>query len=88
MSKFLHLGMDLESVVSLATRAPAAILGLQDRVGTLRPGAEGDVCLCKLEQGAFTLYDCAGQREVAAQKLVVLQVVKGGQLVGMGPHIA
>jgi len=88
MSKFLHLGMDLESVVTLSTSAPAAILGLQDRLGTLRPGAEGDVCLCRLEQGAFPLYDCAGQREIAAQRLVPVNVVKGGQLASMGPYIA
>ena len=33
------------------------MLGLQDEVGTLRPGALADVALFRIERGDFTFYD-------------------------------
>ena len=39
LSKFLHLGMSLPEVIRAATARPAEILGLDQEVGTLRPGS-------------------------------------------------
>jgi dihydroorotase len=57
MSKFLAIGMSLPQVVEAATARPAAVLGLQNEVGTLKPGVLADVALFRLEKGDFTLYD-------------------------------
>jgi len=57
MSKFLALGMTFPQVVAAATSRPAAVLGLQNEIGTLQPGALADVALFRLEQGDFPFYD-------------------------------
>ncbi|MCS7054611.1 MAG: amidohydrolase/deacetylase family metallohydrolase [Thermoflexales bacterium] len=57
MSKFLALGMSLEAVVRATTIRPAQVLGLQDEVGTLKPGAYADVALFRLCEGDYTFYD-------------------------------
>ncbi|MEZ4663107.1 MAG: amidohydrolase family protein [Caldilineaceae bacterium] len=45
LSKFLALGMSLPDVIYAATARPAAVMGMQDEVGTLKPGALADVAL-------------------------------------------
>ena len=87
MSKFLHLGLGLSQVVERATWAPARILALDDRIGTLKQGAEGDLCLFRLQSGAFPLHDCVGCSETGASLLAPVHVFKGGRLCGMGPRI-
>lgn len=57
MSKFLALGMTLPDVVRASTSRPAEVLGLQDEVGTLKPGALADVALFRVEQGRYPFYD-------------------------------
>ncbi len=57
MSKFLAIGMTLPQVIEAATTRPAAVLGMQNEIGTLRPGALADVALFKVDQGSFTFYD-------------------------------
>ncbi|MCB0060637.1 MAG: amidohydrolase/deacetylase family metallohydrolase [Caldilineaceae bacterium] len=57
MSKFLALGMTLEEVIAASTSRPAEVMGMQDEIGTLKPGALADVALWALEEGDFTLYD-------------------------------
>jgi dihydroorotase len=57
LSKFMLLGMSFEETVEAATARPARIMGLQDEVGTLRPGALADVALFRIERGEHTFYD-------------------------------
>ncbi len=57
LSKFLALGMTFEEVIRASTSRPAEVLGLQDEVGTLKPGTYADVALFRLEQGQYPLYD-------------------------------
>jgi dihydroorotase len=57
LSKFMLLGMSFAEAVHAATARPAQVLGLQDEVGTLKPGALADVALFRIEPGAFTFYD-------------------------------
>ncbi|MCB0140344.1 MAG: amidohydrolase/deacetylase family metallohydrolase, partial [Caldilineaceae bacterium] len=47
LSKFLALGMSLPDVIYTATARPAAVMGMQNEVGTLKPGALADVALFK-----------------------------------------
>ena len=57
LSKFLLLGMNFTEVIEASTIRPAQVLGLQDEVGTLKPGAFADVALFRIEQGDYTFYD-------------------------------
>jgi dihydroorotase len=53
----MALGMSFAETVQAATARPAQVMGLQDEVGTLRPGALADVALFRIEPGEFTFYD-------------------------------
>lgn len=57
LSKFMALGMSFPEVIRAATERPAAVLGLEKEVGTLRPGALADVALFQIVEGDFTFYD-------------------------------
>ena len=78
MSKFLMLGMSLYEVVRRSTATPAEKLGLAGRLGTLSPGAEGDVTVLRLESGQFRFLDCAGEERIGSKRLEPIAVVKGG----------
>ena len=80
LSKFLHLGMKLEEVIRLGTEAPAKVIGKSGELGTLRPGAVGDVTISKLEEGRFQLSDSGGRRVVeAARRLIHVKTIKAGR---------
>ncbi len=80
-SKFLHLGMPLERVISKVTNVPAEFLGLAGAAGTLRPGAFGDVVVLDEEEGEFQLEDTVGVKEVGRRMLRPVCVLKGGKVI-------
>lgn len=45
MTKFLNMGLSLETVVAACTSAPARTLGMRGKLGTLAPGAFADVAI-------------------------------------------
>ena len=53
----MQLGMSFEQTIEAATARPARIMGLEDQLGTLRPGALADVALFRIERGDHTFYD-------------------------------
>jgi dihydroorotase len=88
LSKLLHLGLPLPAVIAAATArvgehlAHVAPAGL----GTLAPGAPGDLSLLERQQGSFALVDgehrlSAGVTEHARERLVARSVVRGGVVV-------
>ena len=80
LSKFLHLGMRLDEVIRLGTEAPAEVIGKSNELGTLRPGAVGDVTISKLEEGRFELSDSGGRRIVeGTHRLTHVKTIKGGR---------
>ncbi|RIK41498.1 MAG: amidohydrolase/deacetylase family metallohydrolase [Chloroflexi bacterium] len=85
MSKFLALGMSFAQVVEAATSQPAGVLGMQQEIGTLRPGALADVALFRIEQGNFTFYD-VHMNERKGKELIrnTLTIVNGREL----PHMS
>jgi dihydroorotase len=85
MSKFLHLGMSLTDVVRATTIRPAELLGMEDQIGTLQPGASADVALCTLDTGEFPLSDVHGNTRVAHQMLRNTRTILRGQDLPMRP---
>ncbi len=81
MSKFLALGMPFDDVVRATTIRPAAVLGLQDGLGTLRPGARADIALFEIERGHFTFYD-VDMQPYAGDELIrnTLTIAEGRRL--------
>ena len=57
LSKFMALGMSFAEVIEAATAHPAEVLGMQDEIGTLKPGAYADVALFQIVRGDFPFYD-------------------------------
>jgi dihydroorotase len=80
MSKFLHCGMELYDVVGCTTQAPAQTMGLGGALGTLRPGADGDVTILSLDEGEFTFTDAEGSTTQAKRKLNPVGTIKGGRV--------
>lgn len=87
MSKFLHLGMSLEQVIAHSSWIPAKILGLEEDLGTLKPGTQADVTLLRMNRGTFPLYDCVGQMEEASRLLLSVHTIKHGHLSTIGPTV-
>ncbi|MCS6847700.1 MAG: amidohydrolase/deacetylase family metallohydrolase [Anaerolineae bacterium] len=85
MSKFLALGMSLEEVVRATTIRPAEVLGLQDEVGTLKPGAYADVALFKLCKGDYTFYDVFMNARKGRQLLCNTLTIVNGQPMARTP---
>src|SRR5262249_8961580 len=60
ISKYLSLGLDLESVVKACTAAPASVLGMEGKLGTLAPGAFADLAVFQLKEQPTELRDVTG----------------------------
>jgi dihydroorotase len=84
MSKFLHLGLPLSDVIYRSSTRPAEMIGMGDRLGTLRPGALADVTLLELRQAPVQLSDAGWNVPVetitADQFLAPVGVIRDGEL--------
>lgn len=69
MTSMLALGLRLEQVVPMVTSNCAAMLGMQDEIGTLRPGVGADVSVLDDVTGRFVLQDNEDTRVVAERLL-------------------
>jgi dihydroorotase len=69
MSSMMALGLSLEQVVPMVTTNAAAMLGLSDELGTLRPGAVADVSVLSDNRGRFVLRDNE-KTQVVAERLL------------------
>ena len=78
VSKFHALGMPLADAIAASTSRPAEILGLQDSIGSLGVGMEGDAAIWEQRQGRFVWHDMAGHNVDGALRLDTFATVKGG----------
>ena len=78
MSKMLHLGMDLQSVVAAATINPARSIGWADRIGSLKPGMTADIAVIKIETGSFQLSDSHHVLETVHRRLSAVFTILAG----------
>jgi dihydroorotase len=86
LSKFLAMGVALEDVVERATATPARLLGLEGRIGTLRPGAAADVALFDVRQGSFSFYDIDRDVRTGDRLLVNTLTIVGGRVLERRPE--
>ena len=82
MSKFLVLGFTLEQVIAMATLAPARVIERVEGLGTLQPGAPGDVSVLELVEGPVEFVDTRGNRRTGKAYLKPAQTVTAGVAFG------
>jgi dihydroorotase len=57
MSKMIGLGFKLEEVITMATAAPASVIGRIPKHGTLQIGAPADLSILEIVEGAVSFVD-------------------------------
>lgn len=80
MSRFLNMGMPLESVVRCATWNPARA-ARRTELGNLSPSAPADITVLNVQNGNFGFVDMYGARLRGTQKLVCELTVRAGKVV-------
>ena len=65
MTELLALGVPLGTIVPMVTSNAARMLGLQDEIGSLRPGVAADVTVLADERGRWKLADNEGTTVMA-----------------------
>ena len=60
MSSMLALGLPLERIVPMVTTHPAAMLRMENEIGSLKPGVAADVSVLHDERGRWSLRDNEG----------------------------
>jgi dihydroorotase len=78
MSKFLCLGIDLATVIKLATVNPAKAIKRPD-LGTLKIGSIGEATVIDLAAGKFDYADSLGERMTGDKRLLSAGVVLAGR---------
>jgi dihydroorotase len=79
MTGLLACGVPLEKIVPMVTTNAAAMLGLADEIGNLRPGTVADVSVLADERGRWTLRDNEGTEAVAERLLRPLFCLRTGR---------
>ncbi|MBV8167995.1 MAG: amidohydrolase family protein, partial [Alphaproteobacteria bacterium] len=80
MSKLMHFGVSLDEVVLRATLRPAQILGMENEVGSLAPGARADVAVFELRDEPVELHDSDGHSVMAKRRLINHLTLRGGRV--------
>ena len=78
VSKFHAMGMPLADAIAASTSRPAQVLGLEDSIGSLAVGMEGDAAVWERRQGRFVWHDMAGHNVDGSLRLDTFATVKGG----------
>jgi dihydroorotase len=80
MSKFLAIGMDLQSVIRASTWAPAQVIK-REELGTLSVGSDADIAILNIRKGKFGLFDYTGYKIEADKKLECEMTIRAGKIV-------
>ncbi|MCE5345602.1 MAG: amidohydrolase/deacetylase family metallohydrolase [Bacteroidales bacterium] len=80
MSKFLAMGMDLQSVIKASTSEPARIIQ-REELGNLSVGSEADIAILNLRQGKFGLFDYTGYKIETDKKFECEMTIRAGKIV-------
>jgi dihydroorotase len=80
LSIFMAMGMDLPSVISRSTWAPAQAIK-REELGNLSVGSVADIAVIGVRNGKFGFRDIEGNRHEGKQKLECELTVRGGRVV-------
>jgi dihydroorotase len=79
LNKCIAIGMSIEEVVAAATSAPARAVGLDNEVGSLKPGLMADMALFELERGTYRYYDVKMDMREGHERLKHSLTIVGGR---------
>ncbi|MES3019284.1 MAG: amidohydrolase/deacetylase family metallohydrolase [Bacteroidota bacterium] len=80
MSKFLAMGMDMQTVIKLTTQAPAKQIQRED-LGNLSIGSEADVAVFSVRKGDFGFTDVRRDKVKGTEKLEAELTIRAGNIV-------
>jgi dihydroorotase len=80
MSKFLAMGMDLQSIINASTWTPAKIIK-REELGNLSVGSEADITILNVRKGKFGLFDYTGYKIQSDKKLECEMTIRAGKIV-------
>jgi dihydroorotase len=80
MSKFLVMGMNLDSVIRATTSNPAKEIKRED-LGNLSVGSDADIAILNLREGKFGFFDYKGYKIEGDKKLECEMTIRGGKIV-------
>jgi dihydroorotase len=79
LNKCIAIGMSVNDVVAAATSAPAHVVGLDNEVGSLKPGLMADIALFELEHGTYRYYDVNMDMREGHERLKHSLTIVGGR---------
>lgn len=80
MSKFMAMGMDLQSVIKASTLNPAQVIK-REELGNLSVGSEADIAILNIRKGKFGLFDYTGVKLETDKKLECEMTIRAGRIV-------
>ena len=85
LSKFMALGLDLNTAVTAATANPAKAMGMSGRIGTLRPGANADITILELREKPMRFTDKFGNTHTGDRILIPVMTIHNGRFAYCSP---
>jgi dihydroorotase len=79
ISKFLLLGMPLPDIIRRTTLNAVQAFNFEEQIGTLTPGAEGDVSVFEIQEGNFTFTDSYRKTRQGRKRLAPVVTVRAGK---------
>lgn len=80
MAKYITMGMDLMDVLKAVTATPARIMGLEGKIGTLKPGADADLVILKEIPKTFVQKDFKDEELVSTALFVPQLTMCAGEI--------
>jgi dihydroorotase len=79
MAKFLAMGMPFKEVIYRSTQRPAEVIH-RPELGHIGVGAEADIAVLELREGAFGLVDSGRARMEARQQIECRATLRAGNI--------
>jgi dihydroorotase len=84
VSKFIYLGLSLESALEKVTAAPARAMGMLGEIGALRKGAVADLTLIRIQEGPAEFKDALGAERTGDLRLEHVSTIRAGRVYAPG----
>ena len=79
MTELIALGVALEDVVPMVTSHGAAMIGMEDELGSLAPGMPADISVLHDESGEWDLHDNSGAVVTTRRRLTPAFCIRAGE---------
>ncbi|WP_353940313.1 amidohydrolase/deacetylase family metallohydrolase [Streptomyces sp. HUAS MG91] len=79
LTKLVALGLTPHEAIRCSTLHAAQVIGMEDELGTLRPGSAADLSLLRPTEGPVTLTDAEGATRTGTTRLTAVAAVRAGR---------